>query len=117
MEQPRPEIHIHYTNEDKRYRQEILAGIEEEGLYCHCYPKSISDPTLSAYKAARSSLLGVGIAIKGHEVVLHMRDLRQEEPLMHIKTEDKVIFRTLGSNAARYIKGIPFKDMDIDKLN
>lgn len=112
MAYKRPEIYIHYQDVEERYIREVEAGIEEEGLFSHCFKKVIADPIASAYEAANASQLGVGICLLGEEVILHMGDLQEASPLIHIQTSDQVVLRKIGSHAARYIKGIPFKEMN-----
>lgn len=109
MAYKRLEIHVGYADVEQVYVQEVLAGIEEEGFCSHCYPIIHKQPISGAYEAAKTSLLGVGIGMVGQEVVLHVHDLQEDTPLIHVKTKDAVVLRMLGSNAARYIKGIPFK--------
>ncbi|GKX28170.1 glycerol dehydratase [Vallitalea longa] len=109
MENRRPEIHVCYSKQNKRYVKDILAGIEEEGLFSYCYETREFDPIVTAYRAAESSLLGVGVSAVGNHVVLHVSNLKSDEPLLKMNITDLSDYRGLGSNAARYVKGIPFR--------
>lgn len=109
MEHRRPEIHVCYSRQNKEYVKDILAGIEEEGLFSYSYETKDYDPITSAYKASESSLLGVGISVVHSHVVLHVSNLKVDEPLLKIDVADTSHLRKFGSNAARYVKGIPFK--------
>jgi hypothetical protein len=109
MEYKRPQIHVSYSKECERYVKDILAGIEEEGLFSYSYEEEDGNPIKAAYHAAESSLLGVGITIMKYHVVLHVQDLKIDEPILIMGVRDSSMLRIFGSNAARYIKGVPFK--------
>lgn len=110
MEHRRPEINVSYSKQNKELIKHIIAGIEEEGLFTHCYEVIEDNPIKLAYEASKSSLLGVGISAMQHHVVLHIHDLKEEEPLFIIDVNNKEKLKVLGSNAARYVKGIAFKE-------
>jgi hypothetical protein len=109
MEHRRPEIHVCYSRQNKEYVKDILAGIEEEGLFGYSYEIKDYDPITSAYKASESSLLGVGISITKKQAVLHVTNLEIDIPLLNINIEDNTNLREFGNNAARYVKGKPLK--------
>lgn len=109
MAQMKPVINIYYWKVEEACKREVAAGIEEEGVLSLLSERTITDPLGSAYDAAMNSLLGVGIALTEREGVLHMQDLELGKPLLHIETNDLDQLRELGSNAARYIKGLPFR--------
>jgi len=93
-----------------RVLQEIMAGIEEEGLK----PRLVrvnrtADVGFIAHEAAKLSGSGVGIGtISRGTTVIHQRDLAPlqnlelfpQSPLVEIET-----FRAIGRNAAKYAKG------------
>ena len=88
----------------------ILWGLEEEGIPAEL--KEMEDETsavLLAKLAADSASLNVGIGIDKAKVVLHHRDLLQENPLFSLGAEElnRTNLRCLGANAARLFKGSP----------
>jgi len=99
---------------------EIKAGIEEEGV-----PNNLifigtqngltaSDIIPQAYESARLSPLGVGIAVgKDTSVAVHEKKLPMERPLFLLSPQmgSPLSWRILGSNAARIIKVMPFKEI------
>jgi len=88
----------------------ILWGLEEEGIPAELKEmEAESSAVLLAKLAADSSSLNVGIGIDKAEVVLHHRDLLQENPLFSLGAEElnRTNLRCLGANAARLFKGNP----------
>lgn len=92
--------------------KEILYGIEEEGI-----PYSIEDREVDslddlAYTASHNSVLSVGIGYDGDAVALHHYNLSKGQNVFKISSLPKAakeVKRSFGSNAARLIKGTPFK--------
>lgn len=113
-EAPKPEIKIFYCDNHDYTKaiEEISLGLEEEGIpYVVESQGGVKDPVALAFKAAESSRLGVGIGV-GPQIVLHYIKLNQDHPLFEIPyTTNEEKLRSLGSNAARLIKGMPFKDL------
>ena len=98
---------------DKRITQAICHGIEEEGIpYDVEHDEEMKCEKLS-YKAALSSRLDVGIGISmDGRAAIHYSKLQEENPLLVIRYfGDLEILKTIGINAARLVKGIPFKDI------
>ncbi|MEI6858520.1 MAG: glycerol dehydratase reactivase beta/small subunit family protein [Shewanella sp.] len=93
--------------------QEVLFGIEEEGIPYKLLNESNTDDVISrAYSAAQTSALAVGIACTSNKMVIHHKNLPEQQPLFNMEASaltDKLALRDLGNNAARLIKGIPFK--------
>ncbi|RKD32754.1 glycerol dehydratase reactivase beta/small subunit family protein [Thermohalobacter berrensis] len=91
--------------------QQLLLGIEEEGIPYKIVKKSETSAVKLGYEACISSQLNVGIGIGCDEkVVVHYAKLPLKKPLFNIDTKDNInILRILGSNAARLVKGVPFK--------
>ncbi|MEG0013830.1 MAG: glycerol dehydratase reactivase beta/small subunit family protein [Cellulosilyticaceae bacterium] len=101
----RPEIVIKVYEDKEDVTQEVLAGIEEEGILYHVIPTNIhKEGVILAKEAAEESQLEVGIGICNEEVVLTVHKLRGKALL-----ETKTQYRELGQNAARYVKGNSFK--------
>lgn len=91
--------------------RELQAGIEEEGVPCSCQIARQADPVGLGYEAAAISPLGVGIGISAAGMCLHVQKLPKLEPLFHIDSQGTPAdWRLFGYNAARLVKGLPFKD-------
>ncbi len=120
----KPTINVYYSSQikDKSLYDQLLWGIEEEGLPYSIEPKSLEDSIELGYRAAEDSKLGVGIGIdKDGDIVVHYQKLKRDKPLFSLNIRDgHYNLRRLGANAARLIKGIPFKpfidDTDIDEI-
>ena len=88
---------------------EILLGIEEEGIPAEVREELPGMTTNLAKAAADSSLLNVGIAVSSMDVIVHHRDLPADKPLflLHAKNHTSDSLKLLGVNAARLVKGNP----------
>ncbi|MBN1038836.1 glycerol dehydratase [Clostridium botulinum] len=109
-----PTICLYHSSnlEDLTKFNEILWGLEEEGIPCNIASKeySLSSEELS-HMASQDSKLAVGIGIdKSGKITLTLNKLKKYEPLftVSLNDEDKVL-RALGANAGRLVKGIAFK--------
>ena len=93
--------------------QEVLYGIEEEGIPYITAEHSTAELEQAAYEAAQRSPLLVGIACQYDALVVHYKNLRPESPLYRFSDSHAApdVLRALGSNAARLVKGLPFKSM------
>ena len=114
FEAPKPEIKVFYNKNsvNKSVIQQVLLGIEEEGLPYSLAEKDSNDGLNLAYKAAEASHLGVGIGL-GDKIVLHYIKLKEDEPLFIAPVrDDEEMLRAIGSNAARLVKRMPFKDIE-----
>ncbi|WP_054762582.1 glycerol dehydratase reactivase beta/small subunit family protein [Secundilactobacillus collinoides] len=87
----------------------ILNGIEEEQIPVSLEDIHVDNVVSRAYQAALSSRLSVGIAYDNHRFIVHYKNLPESEPLFDININDDLKLRMLGANAARLVKGIPFK--------
>jgi len=92
--------------------------MEEEGIPFKTTETRIADIKQEAHKAASLSPLAVGIACTNQEIVVHSRNLTPENPLfqilLHRQSPENQLnsqLRNLGSNAARLVKGLPFKPL------
>ena len=101
--------------------REVLLGIEEEGIPFVLQPRTggdlqhhpAGDVVDSAWQAARSSPLLVGIACDRHTLVVHYKNLPASAPLFTLMHhQDSQAHRNTGNNAARLVKGIPFRDLN-----
>lgn len=95
----------------KQKLREVQAGMEEEnipGLVVECDDHDI---TAIAYQGACSSQLGVGVGIGEAGMCIHYHKLPEGQPLFLSTTPGTLKeWRHFGSNAARLVKGIPFKE-------
>lgn len=110
----KPAVKIFYCGIDPRSRmfQEMLFGIEEEGIPFELAEAPTSTASNLGYQAGQESRLGVGIGVSGTTAVLHFEKLRPEKPLFTVELsggEEKA--RALGANGARLVKQIPFKEL------
>jgi hypothetical protein len=109
-EKIRPSIHVYSANKASTFFQSLLDGLEEEGIPSTLQQKQENISALElGYLAAQDSNLGVGIGIDGEAIILHYVKLDKDHPLFQISQNDTANQRILGANAARLIKGIPFK--------
>lgn len=91
---------------------EVLAGIEEEGVpFVVERPDSTDDAlTLARLAAARSSLgVGVGIDDSGRVCVQHQKLTEPPAGLRTSSAATPTAARSLGHNAARIVVGIPLR--------
>jgi len=89
----------------------VLLGIEEEGIPYEVQEVHESDVLELAYNASLDSRLGVGVGISKQGIVLQYEKLEKAAPLFRIKLYKKELFRSIGANAARLVKKMPFKPL------
>lgn len=105
-------IHVMEKTCDQNIAREILLGLEEGQVPYKLetveYKSNAAIDT--AYQASVKSIFGVGICISPDMVVLHYSRLSKDNPLLilPINAGDLKKYRTLGLNAAKFIKGRPF---------
>lgn len=95
--------------------QYIFYGLEEEKIPYTLEQKDFSTATEAAYIAANTSSLNVGIGFVNNEVALHYKNLAPETPYQSIQrvvTCPPLVLKSFGGNAARLVKGVPFKSID-----
>lgn len=111
-----PAIHVYVSSlHDPSSFEQLLYGIEEEGVPHVIQSFSEESARKLSYQAAQSSRLSVGIGIGAdQQIVLHYTKLPQDQPLFQIQLKEKGKYRLLGANAARLVKGIPFKSLAED---
>ena len=112
----RPVVLIYLDNRSSTEDiQFVLYGMEEEKIPYSLEQKNFSTATEAAYVAANTSSLNVGIGYVNNEVVLHYKNLAPETPYQSIQrvvTCPPLILQNFGGNAARLVKGVPFKSID-----
>lgn len=89
----------------------LLFGLEEEGIPTITGSTTDTSINKAAKEIAQLARLNIGIGVSEKEqlVILHHRDLPTEAPLFSasITTGNREIFRRIGANAARLVKGNP----------
>jgi hypothetical protein len=90
----------------------VLLGIEEEGIPYDVQEVHDSDVLELAYRASLDSRLGVGVGISKQGIVLQFEKLDKAAPLFRIKLYQRDLFRSIGANAARLVKKMPFKSLN-----
>ncbi|SHE34733.1 glycerol dehydratase reactivase beta/small subunit family protein [Alkalibacter saccharofermentans] len=102
-----PEIH------ETPILNEVLWGIEEEEVPYNVETIDKKEATELGYQAAIASPLGVGVGFgEDGYIALHSSNLKQDEPLLKFSFKEETHkVRALGANAARLVKGIPFKEL------
>lgn len=111
MEQERPVIQLFFDEKSAASEtiQQVVYGMEEEGVPCETSPMSGSALEL-AVKASHASRLEVGLGVDGTAVMLHYSKLEPDAPLFQVYGNDSLEnLRSIGANAARLVKKQPFK--------
>lgn len=102
-------VNAHFGQEAKL--REVQAGIEEEGIPSSWYVGA-GDAGSLACRGAGESPLGVGVGIGAEAMSVHYHKLPADKPLFVLPAgEDPATWRRLGYNAARLVKGTPFKEL------
>ncbi|WFD10943.1 glycerol dehydratase reactivase beta/small subunit family protein [Tepidibacter hydrothermalis] len=121
----KPSIYIYHSSEIKDISifNDVLFGIEEEGIPYEVKEKKESNSLELSYNAAQDSRLAVGIGVdKTGNIAMTFNKLKKGETLFVTNLsfgEDNL--RSLGANAGRLVKDISFKqilenDLFIDKI-
>lgn len=84
----------------------ILWGIEEEGIPYSIKKETHSEAVKLGFLASQHSSLGIGIGIGSDQTVaIHHSKLKEGEPLLTGQLDDKPeTLRLLGGNSARLVK-------------
>ena len=91
---------------------EVLLGTEEEGIPFRIQHIPSGEVIDSAWLAARQSPLLVGIACDREKLIVHYKNLPASAPLFTLTyQQDNYARRSIGTNAARLVKGIPFREL------
>lgn len=100
--------------EDREIEQ-LLYGLEEEAVPFEIHKGDNETAINLSYQAAYTSKLGVGVGMgKDQLAVLHYEKLKKEAPIFQMNIQDKSLsLRALGVNAARLVKGMPFKELEM----
>ena len=118
FERDKPTIHVMVSPTINKARvKQLFYGMEEEEVPFLVTNENNDTAINLAYEAAGRSRLGVGVGIGSDQLaVLHYEKLKKDKPLYQINLMDTSLsLRALGTNAARLVKGIPFKELEIKK--
>lgn len=114
IDNDRPAIFIALPNQlNNKVPDELkpmLHGIEEEQIPFQTMQVEDADSAVArAYQAAVASRLSVGISFDDQQIVVHYKNLKPNEPLFVVPIDNPTNIRKVGANAARLVKGVPFK--------
>ncbi|MRS16286.1 propanediol dehydratase [Enterobacteriaceae bacterium RIT691] len=108
---PVPAIVITVLNNSLALWQEVLLGIEEEDIPVFIREQPTDGLVQCAWQAAQHSPLRVGIACDESTLVVHYKNLPASSPLFRLaQNQNHLAHRHTGNNAARLVKGLPFRD-------
>ena len=97
--------------------REVQAGMEEEGIPCLVVQAEEFDAVALAYQGACASKLEVGLGIGAEGLCIHYSKLPERQPLFALNVPGTPVhWRQYGYNAARLVKGIPFKGQPVEEL-
>ena len=99
---------------DEKIR-EVTAGMEEEGIPYAIVKSEVQSAVMLAHTGAGQSQLGVGVGISTGEMCIHYQKLAPDQPLFVSNEKNPQVWRCFGYNAARLVKGIPFKTLAFDE--
>ncbi len=93
--------------------EKVCRGIEEEGIPFEVREDPERPAARLAHKAALASRLSVGVGIGADRTVaVSSSQLGEDTPLFTGAGDSAAFdFTALGINAARLVKGLPFKEM------
>jgi len=89
--------------------QYIEHGIEEEGVSWVVQHGYDGDDVAVAHDASHDSSLKVGVGVHGSRIVIHHKQLPDDDPLFDVDDASAETARKLGSNSARLAKKTPLK--------
>ncbi len=98
-----------FENCENRIR-ELQAGLEEEGVPYTLLNGKNHEAVGLAWEGANASRLGVGLGVCARGLCIHYHKLAEYEPLFILDgLGNEKEWRRFGANAARLVKGLPFK--------
>lgn len=110
MVEPTPPTIVVMTNANipPEHVNDVLLGIEEEGMPHELSHGDSINPLVLAHQAANRSRLGIGIGIALDYIVVTTPQLPEGRPyLATLCTRGDAIRRAAGANAARLVKRVP----------
>ena len=113
MEQEKPCILIYRSSQTGANELRALcSGIEEEMIPFELSERPDEGIQKMGFEASERSRLGVGIGINSSGAALSYEKLSPDKPLFILEDEkfNEDELQKLGTNAARLVKGIAFKE-------
>ena len=111
----RPSIYVYVNNPNPKILREICSGIEEEGVFFEVISRASTDLATLTYEAANHSMLGSGIGILSDTVAFQIKGLNLGNYVFYYQNPSFEESRILGSNSARALKKLPFRESKIDQ--
>jgi len=111
MDKQQAMIHIYICTNDISI-DELLYGIEEEGVPYKVKDCQAYDALELGMSAATDSNLEIGIGITNDEIIVNHQKRKTYEPIYSISRADFYDLRLIGNNAARLVKGMPLKQVN-----
>jgi hypothetical protein len=112
----KPHVKVYRTSDaPAEVCREVEYGLEEEGIPGMLSTvEALKSAVELAFSAAQASPLGTGIGIAADGLAVHYSRLPQDKPLFYVAKADchPAEARRMGANAARLVKGIPFKEKE-----
>lgn len=105
----KPTILIFTVRPDEVLLREMCAGIEEEGVLYEVIAQLSGEAATLAAAASNVSVLGVGIALAGRSIALHIKGMTDKSPLLGFADATPELARDTGANGARVIKKLPLR--------
>ena len=112
MYDPAPSIIILHAGGMSRFEliDRICQGIEEEGIPFVIRADEETDSLRLSWKAAHASRLNVGIGVGLDDAIaVHDTRMKEDTPVFQEWESELREPKVLGVNAARLVKGLPFK--------
>lgn len=92
--------------------EHIEHGLEEEGVSWAVRSGFDGEGMSVAFEASMNSPLKIGVAVTPEgRVVIHHKQLPEDDPVFDVAGVDATTARKLGSNSARLAKGTPLKSV------
>lgn len=91
---------------------ELLLGLEEEGIPSTVMTHRTNDPLVLAHTASLQSVLGVGVGVSLGYVVVTTEKLPESRPyLARFLGRSPAEDRAIGTNTARLVKRVPLEPL------
>lgn len=105
-----PRVHVRCLDDaEPEWLEYVEHGLEEEGVSWVVQFGFAGREVAVAYGAALDSALKIGVSVSASRIVVHHKQLPDEEPLFDVSDVTAADARCLGSNSARLAKGTPLK--------
>jgi hypothetical protein len=109
-----PCVHVRCLDEpdaEPEWVKYLEHGLEEEGVPWLVEFEATDDSVAAAHGAALASSLKIGVSVHETRIVVHHKQLPDDDPVFDVSGPTASDARDLGSNAARLAKGTPLKSV------